>query len=253
MQSSQSHLFYLYIGDLMPKKRIAVGDQLTLISKELAHRLNTVLRLHAGEIVQLFSAEQVLTIELASSARPKDTICGTVTAIEKIEKATHTIIAAIGLLKKESFEEAVHHATVTGATHIVPLVTTKSRKDWLHERELERLKGVIIAACEQSKNRHIPTLFDPKILSAATTLWPHAYTIGFEAHCGRPTNILIQDLSAKKPPEAKIFIGPEGGFTAEELTFLGAHGIQLYELTQTVLRSQEAVCVAVGIVSATLR
>ncbi|MDQ5940292.1 MAG: rRNA (uracil1498-N3)-methyltransferase [Candidatus Dependentiae bacterium] len=204
-------------------------------------------------MVQLFSAEQVLTIELTPSARSKDTICGTVTAIEKIEKPTHTIVAAIGLLKKESFEEAVHHATVTGATHIVPLITTKSRKNWLHERELERLQGVIIAACEQSKNRHIPTLFDPKVLSAATTLWPHAYTIGFEADCGHPISTLIEDLSAKKPAETKIFIGPEGGFTTEELTLLGTHKIKLYELTQTVLRSQEAVCLAIGIVSATLR
>jgi len=236
----------------VPKKDPIVGETLTLTSKELCHRISTVLRLRIGEAVQLYSRQLVLTVILAPSPKPKDTVCATVTAIEKIQPPRHKIAVAVGLLKKESFEEAVHHATVTGATHIVPLITAKSRKGWVHEREVERLHGIIVAASEQSKNRHMPELTAPHPLSKAFDIFPEASIIGLEAASKLDTAALVHTLVHNAPAEIKLFVGPEGGFTPEEQTLLTTHGAHFYRLTSTILRSQEAVCVATGILKAVL-
>ncbi|MDQ5890343.1 MAG: rRNA (uracil1498-N3)-methyltransferase [Candidatus Dependentiae bacterium] len=247
---SQSHTFFLYVGDLLAKHKVIAGSALTIVSKELANRLFTILRLREQERVQLFSDTQVLTLTLTASPRPKDTICAIVQSIEKINAPKKIVIAAIGLLKKESFEEAVHHAAVTGATHIQPLITTKSRKGWMHEREAERLKAVIIAACEQSKNRYIPLLLNPQTLTAACTAWPQACRIGFEAENSKPLSTLIAWVTTTAPLCSQIFIGPEGGFTTEELGTLRTEDVEFYQLTPTILRSQEATCLALGLIGA---
>lgn len=247
---SQSHTFFLYVDDLLTTQKIVAGSLITMVSKELAHRLFTILRLREQESVQLFSNTLVITLILTTSPRPKDTVCAVVQSIEKINTPKKIVVAAVGLLKKESFEEAVHHATVTGATHIQPLITAKSRKGWMHEREVERLKAVIIAACEQSKNRHIPLLLNPQTLTAACAAWPQACRIGFEAETSKPLSTLIARFATTAPLCSQIFIGPEGGFTIEELKTLRTEGVEFYQLTPTILRSQEATCVALGLITA---
>jgi RsmE family RNA methyltransferase len=247
--NANTHLFLLYVDSLLEKKSYSLSAPLTLRSPELAHRINTVLRLGNGEHIQLFSNTCVITLALQPSPRPKELITGTVVDCKPLTSPTYNQIVCIGLLKKESFEEAVHHATVTGATAIIPCITTKSRKSWQSPREIERLKTIIIAACEQSKNYHIPTILDPQKLETIINTMPPVYALGFEA-TGAPLTDAINAIRQQKPTALQFFIGPEGGFTQQECMALREAQVQFYQLTPTILRTQEAVCLAGGILSA---
>jgi 16S rRNA (uracil1498-N3)-methyltransferase len=245
------HLFFIYAEEpLSAHKTIQAGSIINLANKELTHRLTSILRLRNGEQVQLFSSTHVVTVTLQPSLRPKDTVVGIVDSVEHITPLTHNRIACIGLLKKESFEEAVHHATVTGATHIQPVITAKSRSGWLNEREPERLRGITIAASEQSKNRHIPLLLRPMTLEKVLTTNKTTQFIGFEAaSSGSLTDLCTSVAQAAGGQSLALFIGPEGGFTTAEIEIMRHHETTFYRLTPTILRSQEAVCVALAIVN----
>jgi 16S rRNA (uracil1498-N3)-methyltransferase len=246
--NANTHLFLLYVDSLLEKKSYSLSAPLTLRSPELAHRINTVLRLGNGEHIQLFSNTCVITLALQPSPRPKELIIGTVVDCKPLTSPTYNQIVCIGLLKKESFEEAVHHATVTGATTIIPCITTKSRKSWQSPREIERLKTIIIAACEQSKNYYIPTLLDPQKLDLIIQNTPPIFSLGFEA-TGAPLTDALQTIAQQKPSKIRFFIGPEGGFTEQECSAMREANVQFYQLTPTILRSQEAVCLAGGLIS----
>jgi RsmE family RNA methyltransferase len=246
---TNTHLFLLFADSLLEKNSYPRDARLTIRSPELARRIFTVLRLTPHETVQLFSKQCVITLELETSPRPKDTVVGRVIHCMTITAPLSQQIACISLLKKESFEEAVHHATVTGATTIIPCITTKSRKSWQSPREIERLKTIIIAACEQSKNYHIPTILDPQKLETIINTMPPVYALGFEA-TGAPLTDAINAIRQQKPTALQFFIGPEGGFTQQECMALREAQVQFYQLTPTILRTQEAVCLAGGILSA---
>lgn len=243
--SSGKHLFFLYTPLIDTLPSCNKGTTITLHSKELAHRLSTVLRLRAGELVQLFSQKQVITITLAQSARPKDTVTGTVVAHELTGAPPRNLVAAIGFLKKESFEEAVHHASVAGATVIIPLITEKSRKSWAHNHEQARLEGIVVAACEQSKNRHMPALTPPQKLPDLLAAKRDGLQVFFEAG-GPPLISLLNYTQQQQPALITLFFGPEGGLTAAELALLIAAQAIPCALTPTILRTQEAVCVGLG-------
>lgn len=244
------HLFFLYAAQALNGHHNArPGSTIHLVCKELAHRLYSILRLRDGEQVQLFSQDYALTLTLQPSPRPKDTIVATVNTIELITPPSRTVTAAIGLLKKESFEEAVHHATVTGATHIQPIITSKSRRGWLNDREPERLTSICIAAAEQSKNKHLPILHNPLPLASVLQHNAHTNLIGFEAASPQNLSDLYSHNGINKN-NLTLFIGPEGGFTTAEIDEMRSRKVTFYTLTPTILRSQEAVCVAVAIVCA---
>jgi len=246
------HLFFVYADAALTAQRsLTSGNTLTIISKELAHRLYTILRLRTGEMVQLFSTTHTLTVKLLPSPRTKDTIVATIEMVKVHTPPSIELIACIGLLKKESFEEAVHHATVTGATQIQPLITEKSRTDWLNEREPERLRSMIIAAAEQSKNNHIPLLHSPRRLASTLTSTNQHLKIGFEATSAK-TFLHLCNQTPKALKSITIFIGPEGGFTSAEITAMTQADVIFYSLTKTILRSQEAVCLGVGAIAAVM-
>jgi len=247
--NSNTHLFSLYVGTTLEKKHYTPDTCITIRSPELARRMFTILRLNTGERIQLFSEFCVLIIALEPSSRPKDTIVGRVIDCTPITPAPHQQYACIGLLKKESFEEAVHHATVTGATHIVPIITAKSRKCWLNPREAERLGTIMIAACEQSKNYQIPILASPQKLDDVLRTNTNALSIGFES-TGAPFSDVLEIITQTAEGALQFFIGPEGGFTQAEYFLMQSAGVSFYQLTPTILRSQEAVCLAGGLISA---
>ncbi len=245
---SEQHIFFIYAhSHLASQKTLRAGAILTIVSKELAHRLTTILRLRPGEKVQLFSQTHSITVTLQQSERTKDTVVGYIEECTVITPPQHQLISCIGLLKKESFEEAVHHATVTGATHIQPIITQKSRRGWLNEREPERLQGIIIAAAEQSKNPHLPILQKPLSLDTILSNTTTCLRIGFEATSTAPLSTLINSTPISH--DIALFIGPEGGFTEAEITSMKNAGTVFYQLTKTILRSQEAVCLATGVLS----
>jgi len=242
---NRKHLFFLFAGEALnavPPTRTGI---LSIPSKELAHRIYNVLRLQPGEKLQLFSSTLILTVSVLASPRPKDTFCAEVESAEKITHQAQKTAVAIGFLKKESFEEAAHHAAVTGASEIIPLITAKSRRAWLHENEKIRLESIIVAACEQAKNPHIPRLGNPQKLESCLRSYESWSKIAFEAGSAHP----LKDIGSQSAdPDKKniLFFGPEGGFTTEEEAFLEQEGTLFYRLTPTILRTQEAVCLAVG-------
>jgi len=246
-----THLFFLYVPELASCKNLAAGTSLSLPLPDLARRIYTILRLKNGEEIELFCKDFILAVRVENSPRPDKTFACTITRFKPTAARQSQLTAAIGLTKKESFEEVVHHATVAGATHILPVVTAKSRHCFLNEREAERLTAILIAACEQSKNHQLPQLLKPAPLAAVLKQTTHSLRIGFEAGHA-PFTSLLAALTAAPDKNVSLFIGPEGGFTEEECAQLTESGCLFYALTPTILRTQEATCLAVGAASCIL-
>ncbi len=131
----------------------------------------------------------------------------------------------------------VEKATEVGAARIVPLLTERGVVK-PREGKVERWRRVAEAAARQSLRLRVPEVCEPVPFSEA--VW--------EAAGG----ILLHNADGLAPIEevagspARLFIGPEGGWSEEELRLAAEGGLRMAQLGPFRLRSETAGVVAVA-------
>ena len=114
------------------------------------------------------------------------------------------------------------------------------------KHEMERLKRIIHAAAEQSKNFAFPTITDAKPLEEILiTLGPTTPRFYFDPD-GQSLFPIFQELKDKNAQEIVLMIGPEADLTTEEKKLVQKHNFIFCRLTPTILRAQQAAAVSLG-------
>lgn len=213
---------------------LAIGSTLTLSETELVRQLRLVLRAEPGDTIALFDdSGRELTVKIETLS--KDTISATVEHIdEKNIDDMRKVTLYTSMPKRENFELIAQKATEIGVAHIVPIISNRTVKTGLNR---ERAEKIIIEAAEQSGRRTVPTLGDMIPFSEAITS-TNGIKILFDGS-GEP--VTEKDFSDKT---ISIFIGPEGGWSEDEITLAQTNGARIRSLGSTTLRAETAAIVA---------
>ena len=161
------------------------------------------------------------------------------------ESTLHTCLA-LAVFKGDRFDWAVKKATELGVTSIVPILSQRvdvrlSPERWLKKRA--HWQQVVISACEQSGRAVIPEVVSPKPLDS--------WVAGVEADCKYLLDPSLDSEETSTTPESvAILIGPEGGFTSEELRLASQFGFYALRLGPRVLRTETAPLVALSVIGA---
>jgi len=155
------------------------------------------------------------------------------------------IIVELGLLKHDHLEKAVKVLTALGVGRIRLFISKKIQRKWGGKREHERLQRLMISSAEQSKQFALPVLLPPVQFDQICKTEGDSIKI----FCEPTGKSLIQLICAqKKLQKITILIGPEGDLTPEEKQQLKKSDYIFCRLTQTILRSELAATLAVGII-----
>lgn len=153
----------------------------------------------------------------------------------------HHISLAIGVPKKEAFEDILKMAVELGVVSIFPLTTDFSQYEF---GESERIQRILESALIQSNNTYLPIIYpQQKIETFLENLHSPLYFFNSKAsvsgkECGK----------AEKINEEKvILIGPEGGFSQreEDLISSKSQGFSIH-LPTPILRAPTAVATSIG-------
>ena len=119
-------------------------------------------------------------------------------------------------LKKDKTDFVIEKATELGITKIIPTLT---RYTITNNIKTERYLAQAIEASEQSRRTDIPNISTPQKLNDILTNWDEERTLFFmdETLQSKP---FLEQLQTNTSLKSAILIGPEGGFSAEELTSL---------------------------------
>lgn len=222
---------------------LAPGAPYKVDDHDVVHRMVHVVRVEVGETVLLFRGASAVTARIDSIA--KNGIFCTVIAVRAVEGLMPPITWYLPLLDREAFEESVSILTSMGAAAITPIITEKSDK---RLRLLERLERVMIAAAEQSKQLLLPTINPVEQFAESGIFKSSAQTMTlFFDPAGRPAFEVICQLRDQKVAVLACIIGPEGDLTHDEKELLRAKGVVFCALTPTILRAEQAVTVAMGL------
>jgi 16S rRNA (uracil1498-N3)-methyltransferase len=214
------------------------GDLIRIRDDE--HRHLSVARGGVDENIEIFDGLGTVWDAIISAVERRQTLAR-ITGRRRIEPDRYQLILGQSLIRPSAFEFALEKSVETGVTKVIPIMASRSNvKDagWNHRRE--RWQRIIIEAAKQSKRYHLPVLEEP--VSFAQILDVEASTrIVFAERNGTELK------SAIHGSPVLYLIGPEGGWTDDELNAAQNRGFALIGIGSTILRSETAAVVATSL------
>jgi 16S rRNA (uracil1498-N3)-methyltransferase len=226
------------------------GEQVRL-SREQAHQIYQVLRLGAGDTIVVLDdrgMEYDVTLTTVGSKEAVGRVIGSRQAAGE-PKAQLTLFQS--LLIREKFEWVLQKGTEIGVAQFVPVLTGRGlvRTKQIEDNKLDRWHRIVTEAAEQSHRGRIPRIEPIVPFDEAFTRF-----IGFArlliAAPGAETMSLREALHGVAGSDASIalMIGPEGGFTEEEVALAREKGAIAVGLGPRILRTETAAVVACALV-----
>lgn len=218
---------------------------------EIARQIGRVLRLRPGATITLLDDsgwEYTLELAVVEARRASGRVVAR--AMNAAEpRAAITLYAAP--LKGDGYAYTLQKATEIGAAAFVPIVTARTVVGEAGAGKVERWRRIVREAAEQSGRGRVPTVGAPVPFDAACRMateagpalipWEEERSLGLRA-------AIATLVSARGPLGAlALFIGPEGGFTVEEIATARGHGIAPTTLGPRVLRAETAAAVATAL------
>jgi 16S rRNA (uracil1498-N3)-methyltransferase len=169
--------------------------------------------------------------------------------LEPLEVKTELPVAItlmMALPKGNGFDEIVRCCTELGVTCIAPVLSDRTLLNPSHQK-LERWQRIASEAAEQSERAVVPTILQPVAFNTAIKETTATYRYICEARGDYPH---LQQVINKTANEIIIAIGPEGGWTNQELEIAIASGFQPISLGRRILRAVTAPIVAISLIAA---
>lgn len=213
-------------------------NEVKITNLENIKQIKGVLRLKEGESVVLSDGlGSQVEAKITSLAHDK-IICEIIRKLESSEPKKKVSLC-LAILKKENFELAVQKAVECGVSEIIPIITERTIKTGLN---MERLNKIILEASEQCERSVVPKLHE-------IMKFEDAIKGGGNSSANLEKVIFHTENSTEYTPSkninsASIFIGPEGGFTEDEIILANKYGYTVASLGNFILRGETAAIVA---------
>ena len=232
---------------------VTAGATRVEVRGDEGHHLSRVVRARVGDGVGVFDGRgrewhahvvevtrQAVTLEVEGEITP-------------VAEPSVRVTLAIGVLKGDQMDAVVRGATVMGVTHIVPLVTDHvvvSSRAWREDGALARWQRVAVAAAKQSQRAVVPTIAGVTPLADVLCGDNADLTLMcVEPADGSPVSAAWQQRS--RPSSVLLLVGPEGGWSAAEVTTCGARGAHAVSLGPRTLRAEAVPAVALTVLWST--
>jgi 16S rRNA (uracil1498-N3)-methyltransferase len=158
----------------------------------------------------------------------------------------------LSVFKFDRMEWAIEKCTELGATRIVPAIArrTEARLAAAAAKRVDRWRRIALQAAEQSRRASVPEISDPLKVRDAAALPGSLRILLSETE----TETMLADVLRSCSSEANVVLalGPEGGWTDEELTLFREAGWISASLGSTILRAETAAVAATAIVQSEL-
>jgi len=220
------------------------------IDADQARYLRQVMRLHAGDRITVFNGlkgEYLAEITFLTKDGGSCVLTEYVDVNRELPCRVHIIQAAN---RSEKIETVLQKATEMGASSFQ---VVNSERATLHlpsnkrERRLERWQKIVIEAAEQSERTAMPEvswrdkLSQTACIGQGFVLHPRDAKLWSEV---RHDLVGLQDIT--------LAVGPEGGWTNQELDYFQEHGFKALQFGDRVMRTETAAPALLAAIQAVL-
>lgn len=211
----------------------------TVVTGDEFHHSVRVVRLRVGEEVELFDrAGKAARGVVAALERERAVI--TAGEVLPSRESPLAVRLAMAVIQLEKFELVLQKTTELGVGSFVPLVTERVElRPERYANKRERWEKIVFEAVKQSGRAAIPPIEEPA---------PFASVVQ------RPGAKILFDADAEPSPiasldEVTLLIGPEGGWSDDELRLAREHGCLFQRLGPRRLRAETAAIAAAAVIT----
>ncbi len=223
-------------------------NQTVELSPEAGQHVGIVLRMQSGDAITLFCGDNREFDAILVSVQKKRVSVKIVAERTVSRESSLKLHLAQAISKGERMEFVMQKAVELGVASISPIITSRSvvKLDEVRmEKKRAQWQAIAIAACEQSGRNLVPQI---------TKIQPLAEYLKL---CDLPLKFFLDPLQAKTwrdynfaQSELALLIGPEGGFSQEEINLIFAAGFSPLRLGPRVLRTETAAIAALSMMQA---
>jgi 16S rRNA (uracil1498-N3)-methyltransferase len=229
-----------------------LGDNIVL-GKRQAHQIRNVLRMNKGDRIIVLD-NTGYEYEVVLTEINKDRVLGRIEQKRPAAGEPQVRLTLYqSLLSRDKFELVLQKCTEVGVSRFVPVITQRSLvrdADTVTPNKLARWQRIITEAAEQSHRGQIPELAEP--LNFADSLTGLAeFDLRLIASPDEHNTAMRKALNKSnrtRPRTVALFIGPEGGFTDQELKLVCDAGATPVSLGPRILRTETAAVVTAALI-----
>ena len=224
-----SHRFFLSQTPTEDTARLE-GDE--------ARHLARVMRAKTGDTVELFDGQGTSWTATVQAIQRNHVLLRLDQKQSETISNKPTITLAVALPKGDRQKWLIEKITELGTDSLVPLTTTRSVAEPT-AAAISRLQRGVIESCKQSGRNRLLKITQPQSLHNLLTTSSASLRI-----LACPDGTPMQSILLKPIDNILIAIGPEGGFTDEEIRTANASGFAQMSLCQNILRIETAAIAA---------
>lgn len=238
--------------------RLSEGETVQ-VNEDLTHYLMTVMRLKAGHSLRIFNGKDGEFVAKLVGKLGKS--CSQINIIRKTREMDgdtsefllpHTLYFAP--IKKTRLKILVEKATELGIQRICPVITQNTNNGL---DSVENIKRVIIESSEQCERLTLPLLANQ--LTLAELIAQHQEKVYGDLLVCREREVssttpllevLLESIWNLSGPPTGILVGPEGGWSVQELAQLSTSpAVRFVSLGPNVLRAETAAIAALSTIA----
>lgn len=222
------------------------GDT-AVISGQDAHHIARVLRMQVGDSLTLCDAhgmDYACEILSVNDGEVSLRVCD---RMPSVTEPTTVVTLYQGLPKSEKMEWIIQKCVEIGITRIVPVAMSRcvvKLNGADGEKKQSRWQKIAAGAAEQSGRGIIPEVTAPISFNAMLSALKDEYAVTFYEGGG----VSLSTLVGEHTRQVSIVIGPEGGFSLDEIEKLRENGAYIATLGKRILRCETAPMVALSVI-----
>ena len=222
------------------------NKELKLEESDIRH-IKKVMRMNINDLIEVVYNNK-LYIYRINNLEPFE-----INLVEEVEESDYkhiNLTVAVALVKEQKMDLILQKLTELGVSKIIPVSMERSivklNKDRFNKKKA-RWESICKEASEQSKRNDIPTIKNiHKIEDLVKIEADLKLVLDTKENFKTIKNVLHNHPTCDK---IIIVIGPEGGITKEEITYLHKHGYQSVSLGENILRSETAAIAALSMLN----
>lgn len=221
-------------------------EDIFIIENEDAHHLLNVMRVKVNDELNIVDREENLYLGKIEKCIKGSIFVKILSKINKDTETKNEVVLALSLLKGEKMEFVIQKAVELGIKTIVPIKTKNAipKYDKIKEdKKIEKWQKIIVSAAKQSGRNTIPNILSIKNIDYIKENFKD-YTKIICYENAKDKSFL--DINFKDNNKYLLLIGPEGGFSLDEIHQL-EDDFYVISLGSRILRAETASIAAISI------
>jgi len=226
-------------------EQLKIGGEITL-DKDAFKYVVRVLRRREGDPLVLFNGDGFNYRSTLKFTTPSIVIASIKTKVHNDTESPLHINLVQSLAKGTKLDLVIQKATELGVNRIIPVTSERSVLQIDRnriDRKLTHWQGIAVSAATQCQRSVVPIIESPVSF------------IDWIDSCDKLSSCLLLDPSSKRTlkdikldsPDCSLLVGPEGGFTTEEINHATDRGATTFQCGPRILRTETAGFTAISV------